>query len=109
MNKNIKNSLLVGGLLLLPLTVLAQNIGIKNPIEIDTIGDLVTSIVRAVRYLILPFIVLAIMYSGWLYIAAQGNSKGLTKANNALKWTLIGSLIVLSAELISAIITNTFN
>jgi Type IV secretion system pilin len=107
MKKNILSHIFIFSLIALPSLVLAQNIGIKNPIEADSIGGIVTSVVRAVRLVAIPFIVLAIMYSGWKYIVAQGKPDKIKDANKILVYTLIGTLIVLSAELISALIGNT--
>ena len=93
--------------LLLPGLLLAQGLGIKNPIEADSLTDLISAVVQAVRFVAIPFIVLAIMYSGWLFILAQGNAEKLTAARNTLKWVILGAFIILSAELISGVIAAT--
>jgi Type IV secretion system pilin len=105
---NIFLNLFIFTIIVSPTIVLAQNnIGIKNPIGIESIGDLVGAVIRVVRTVALPFVVLAIMYTGFLYIAARGRPEKITTANKAFWWTLVGTLIVLSSELISALLSNT--
>lgn len=104
----------VTAILLLPLVALAQNdggyIGIKNPATgINSISDVVTAVVRVVRMVAIPFVVLAIIYSGWLFIAAQGNPDKLKSARGVFLWTLVGTLVVLSAELIASVLAGLFN
>lgn len=104
----------VAALLLLPTIALAQSgggyIGIKNPAtSVNSISDIITAVVRVVRMVAIPFVVLAIIYSGWLFIAAQGNPDKLKSARGVFLWTLIGTLVVLSAELIASILAGVFN
>ena len=100
--------------ILLPLLAMAQDsggyIGIKNPATgINSISEIVTAVVRVVRMVAIPFVVLAIIYSGWLFIAAQGNPDKLKSARGVFFWTLIGTLVVLSAELIASVLAGLFN
>lgn len=104
----------VMAILFLPMIVLAQGsggyIGIKNPAtSVNSISDIVTAVVRVVRMVAIPFVVLAIIYSGWLFIAAQGNPDKLKSARGVFFWTLIGTLVVLSAELVASILAGLFN
>ncbi|MBI4086552.1 hypothetical protein HY416_01065 [Candidatus Kaiserbacteria bacterium] len=48
-----------------------------------------------------------IMYSGFLYVTAQGKPDQITKATKAFTWTIIGAVIVLGAQVLLTIITNT--
>jgi hypothetical protein len=52
---------------------------------------------------------LAIIYSGFLFVFARGNSEKLGKAKDALLYTLIGAAILLGswaiAEMIQATVT----
>ncbi len=107
MNKKVIIFSTLSAFTLLPAMSLAQGLGIKNPIEADSLTELISAVVKAVRYVAIPFIVLAIMYSGWLFILAQGRAEKLTAARNTLQWVLLGAFIVLSAELISTIIAAT--
>ena len=85
------------------------DIGLKNPIGVTSISELILIVVRVVRYILIPFVVIAIMYAGWQYIWAsyQGKGSNMSEANKTLKYILIGAFIILSAELIAEVISNT--
>jgi hypothetical protein len=105
----ILTNILAFTIVALPAVTLAQNIGIKNPAtSIDSISGIVEAVVRIVRTIAIPFIVIMIMYTGWLFIAAQGNPDKLKGARTAFLWTMVGTMIVLSAELIASLIKNAF-
>jgi hypothetical protein len=92
----------------LPLLVSAD-IGLQNPVKVNSISELILIVTRVVRYIAIPFVVIAIMYSGWMYIYAgyTKNSADLSKAHNTIKYTIIGAFILLSAELIALVMRNT--
>lgn len=104
--KKLKTHLAVSAVLFLPVLAFAQ-IGIKNPIEANDLSDVVAIIVRAVRMVAIPFIVLAFMWSGWKFIVAQGSPDKLSSAKKNLTYVFIGALVILSAELLAAIVANT--
>jgi len=76
---------------------------INNPIrsDIDTIPKFINAIVEAVLVIGIPIVVLAIIYTGFLFVKAQGNSEELTKAKKALLYTLIGAALLLGAFVIA--------
>jgi hypothetical protein len=97
---------------MIPVLVSAQGIGLQNPINVNSISDLILIVTRVIRYIAIPFVVIMIMYSGYLYIAADYKSlggSGIAEANKTLKTTLIGAFILLSSELIALVIRNTIN
>jgi hypothetical protein len=51
------------------------------------------------------------MYAGWLYLweGAKGNAKGLEISKNQLFYIIVGAFIILSAEMIALVISNTLN
>jgi len=51
--------------------------------------------------------VLAIIYSGYLFIAAQGKEEKLKTAKDTFLWVVIGSIILLGAEVLSRVIYDT--
>jgi hypothetical protein len=107
LRKTLTNTL-VFVIVTLPAVAMAQ-IGIKNPAtSIDSISGIVEAVVRIVRTIAIPFIVIMIMYTGWLFIAAQGNPDKLKGARTAFLWTMVGTMIVLSAELIASLLKNAF-
>ena len=53
--------------------------------------------------------VLAFIWVGFMYVTARGNSTKLEEANRALLYVAIGTAVLLGAELISLVISNTID
>lgn len=93
--------------------VLAEDTGgnpipkLQNPIKVETLPDFLKLILKAVVTISTPIIVLMIVYSGFLFIKAQGNSEELAKAKKAIMYTIIGAIIILGAAVLSEAIKGT--
>jgi uncharacterized membrane protein YhaH (DUF805 family) len=77
-----------------PRTTSAQFV---NPLGEITLQEFLLAVLNAVIYIVTPVIILMIVYTGFLFIAAQGNPQKLSDARRALIWTIIGALIVLGS------------
>lgn len=53
--------------------------------------------------------VLFIIYSGFLYVKAQGNPGEITKAHKALAWTLVGTAVLLGAWVLAQLVGGTID
>jgi hypothetical protein len=85
-------------------------IKLKNPTKFNSIIELVNALVKNVIIPIaVPFLALAIMYTGFLFVTAKGNSDKITKAKEALKYTLLGGAIILGAYVIATALQGTVN
>ena len=80
---------------------------ITNPIKANNINELLLAILQGAIQLGIPVIALAIIYSGFLFVEARGNSEKLGKAKSALLYTLIGAAILLGAWTIAQLISDT--
>lgn len=87
--------------------------GLCNPLAgngIDSIPALIQKVLEGALKIGIPVIALAIIYSGFLFVFARGNSEKLGKAKNSLLYTLIGAAILLGswaiAEMINVTITS---
>jgi hypothetical protein len=83
---------------------------IINPIpSITSIPDLIQKILEGLLKIGLPVVALAVVYCGFLFVFARGNTEKLTKAKDALLWTLVGAAVLLGswaiAQMISATVT----
>ncbi|MEI7765243.1 MAG: hypothetical protein WCI93_01510 [bacterium] len=118
--KNVKKIALFGSLLsivLLPVLTFAEVKGdapvdpkattIINPISATSLTDLIQSVLVGVIKIGLPIIALAIIYCGFLFVAARGNSEKIGKAKDALLYTLIGAAILLGSWAIALLIKDT--
>ena len=84
-----------------------QSPTLTNPLKSESILDLLTALLNVIVQVGIPLIALAIVYSGFLFVKAQGNESELSEAKKTLYWTVIGAAIVLGALVISQVIQTT--
>lgn len=82
---------------------------ITNPLDSDSILQLIQKLLDTVVQIGIPVIALAIVYAGFLFVKAQGNESKLTEAKQILLYTVIGAGIVLGATVISRVIQTTID
>lgn len=58
--------------------------------------------INAALVLAFPIAVIFIVFSGFKFVTAQGNPSEITKARQALVWTLLGLALVIGAKALSA-------
>jgi hypothetical protein len=81
---------------------------ICNPLGTSsTLPVFIKNILNGVLTIGIPIIALAIIYSGFLFVFARGNSEKLTHAKDTLLYTLIGAAILLGAYAIATMISST--
>jgi hypothetical protein len=82
---------------------------INNPLSnnINSIPAFIEAILNIVLTVGVPIVVLAIIYCGFLFVKAQGNSEELGKAKQAFIYTLIGAALLLGAFVIANAIKGT--
>lgn len=78
-----------------------------NPLKATSITELLMSVLRAVVRIVGVLLVLAFVFIGFQFVAAQGNTEALSKARQNLMWTAIGAAILLGAEGIALVIEAT--
>ncbi|MBI2086730.1 MAG: hypothetical protein HYT69_00965 [Candidatus Zambryskibacteria bacterium] len=88
-----------------------STICLENPFKVgNTLFQLLETVVNNI---ILPIggvlAVLAFIYSGFLYVTAQGNQIKLDKAHKALLYTAIGTAILLGSWVLAGVIRGTIN
>lgn len=85
--------------------------GLVNPLgEGTTLPSFLLSILGIVTDIIGPVVViLMLVYVGFLFVTAQGNSTKISAAREMLLWTVVGALILLGAKVIALGIQATVN
>jgi hypothetical protein len=78
-----------------------QGDGLINALQADSFEELVTDILDAVVQLGAIFLVLALVWTGFLFVQAQGSEDKIKQAREALFWSVAGGLILLGASAIS--------
>ncbi|MBP9715356.1 MAG: hypothetical protein KBD52_02610 [Candidatus Pacebacteria bacterium] len=82
---------------------------ICNPIKATSIAQLLVDILEFVMKIAIPIIALAIIYAGFLFVTARGNSEKLETAKRALLYSLIGAAILLGSLAIAQLVSDTVN
>jgi|SRR3989338_2597200 len=82
---------------------------ICNPLtsDIDTVQEFIHKLLEGVLKIGIPLVALAIIYCGFLFVAARGNPESIKKAKSALLYTLIGAAILLGSWAIAKLISET--
>ena len=103
---------------IVPVSVFAQVIdgpgqasgqGIRNPLNVNSIQDLIGAALTFVVNLLAIAGAIYIIWAGFMFVKAQGNPSEIEKAKKAFFNAIIGMAIILGAWGISMIIANTIN
>jgi hypothetical protein len=86
-----------------------QPVALENPLKVNSITDLLLALLNIVVVIAIPIIISFIIYSGFLYVTAQGNLTKIQEARNALTYSIIGGVLIIGAVAISEIIRNLVN
>lgn len=78
-----------------------------NPLQVSSITELLAKVLDIVVQVGLVFIVFFIIFAGFQFVTARGDTTKITKAREALVATLIGSAIVLGSYAIVTALNNT--
>ena len=93
----------------LPLLINAADFGdkIQNPIKSKTFAEFIDKILQVVINIGYVVVVFFIVYTGFLFVSARGNEEQLKTAKSAFLWTVIGSAIILGAQVLEKGIAKT--
>lgn len=86
-----------------------KGVALDNPLKVSSLEDLLIALLNIVVVIATPIIIFFIIYSGFLYVTAQGNAAKLETARNSLVYAIIGGVIVIGAVAIGQIIGNLVN
>jgi len=95
-----------------PLVSLAacdDDLGTKlcNPISYGSLTEFLLAILDVVVQFSLVLIVFFLVYAGFQFVVAQGNSEKLQKAKQMLVWIVIGAFVILGVFVIRTAICGT--
>jgi len=85
------------------------NITIENPLgpKLTSLPAFIEAILNIVLIIGVPIVTLAIIYAGFLFVQAQGNTEKITKAKMTLLYTIIGAALLLGAFVVANAIKGT--
>ena len=86
----------------------ADELIFANPLQYDTLEELLIALADGITIVLIPVVVLAIAYIGFkMVLAGREKTADYTKLKEAFAWSLIGLFLVLGARGILAVIRNT--
>lgn len=81
--------------------------GLENPLNFKNIQEFVEGVLRATVMIALPIITIFIVYAGFLFIKARGNSSDLSEAKKNFQYVILGTIMILSAWVLATLIGST--
>lgn len=118
--KQIKEVAWVGMtmVLLVPHYVIAQNRtpptssgpgpgSFPNPLRYHSIDAFIAALLKVIVAVGTPIAIVFLVFSGFLFVTAQGNEEKLRTAKKALTWTVVGLAVLLGAQLFAGMIEAT--
>ncbi len=90
----------------------SNSIPLENPLKNGGIKDIPTFVEKLLSIVMkvgVPLVAIAIIYTGYLFIAAQGNPEKLKTAKDAILYVFIGAVILLGAYVIAQTLQGTIN
>jgi len=70
---------------------------LKNPLKVGSIQELLSAILGVVIVIATPIVVFFIIYAGFFYVTARGNTQQVQQATTALTYAIIGGLLILGS------------
>ncbi|MDP3726545.1 MAG: pilin [bacterium] len=94
-----------------PLGGASQGPGTKlvNPVGFASLGALIAAILDIIVQIAVPIAALFLIYSGFLFVTAQGDETKLGTAKSIFLWTMVGIAVLLGAKILAEVIEGTIN
>ncbi|MBI2046366.1 MAG: hypothetical protein HYT28_03035 [Parcubacteria group bacterium] len=80
---------------------------LKNPIGAESFQELIQKMLGVMLDIGVPIATLFIIYSGFLFVKAQGNPEKLKEAKETFFWTIVGTAVLLGAWVLAQAIKGT--
>lgn len=80
---------------------------LTNPLSVGTLEEFLLKVLDVIVQIGWPLVVLAVIWTGFLFVKAQGKPAELDTAKQAFIWTIVGALIVLGAFAIATFVEGT--
>lgn len=89
------------------LSAQTSGVGITNPLKDQTLAGFIDTILAAVIEVGIVVVTGSIIYAGFKYVTARGNTSKIKQAHDGILYTIIGSGIVLGAYVVRQIVMDT--
>ncbi len=85
------------------------NIHLNNPLKVNTITDAISLFMSIIIRIALPLIIIFFIWAGLSFILARGNPTKIETAKRMFFYTVIGTMLILGAWVITNAIIGTVN
>ncbi len=75
--------------------------------EFNSLQEFVSGALKVMIMVAMPIISLFLVYSGFLFVFAQGNQEQLAKAKTNFIYVILGSILILGAWVFASLLGNT--
>lgn len=82
---------------------------LDNPTSIPTLYDFIKTVLTVVVKIGIPVATIFIIWSGFMFLTAQGDEAQLTKAKHSFVWACVGTAVLLGAWLLATAIKGTID
>jgi len=102
-------ALILSACIFVPMLAVAADGSLDSPLNpaFSSIPGFIAGALKALVLVALPILTLFIVYSGFLFISAQGNESKLKDAKQNFMYVIIGALLILGAWVIATLIAGT--
>lgn len=85
--------------------------GLDNPLSenYSSIPQFISGALKVMVMVALPIITLFMVYSGFLFVLAQGNQEQLSKAKTNFVYVVIGAILILGAWVFASLLGGTIS
>lgn len=91
----------------LPTLALAAIEPLENPTNVPSLYDFIKELLTIVVKVGIPVATVFIIWSGFLFLTAQGDEAQLKKAKTSFVWACVGTAVLLGAWLLATAIKST--
>ncbi len=80
---------------------------LNNPLKYDDVYKLITDLLKLLTQIAIIVCTFFIIYGGFTYVTAAGDTTKIQKAHATLLWSVVGTAVLLGASVLSDILGNT--
>ncbi len=82
---------------------------LKNPLQANSISDIIFSFMQIVTYLAVIFGVIMLMWVGLQMVLAQGKPEEIKRRSTELLWVVVGIGVIIGARILVSAVINTLS
>lgn len=80
-----------------------------SPLKFNSLVEFFNAVLDVIIIIAVPVIVFFIIWAGFMYVTAGGDTSKIQKATTAFTWVVVGGLLILGAKVLVEIIEGTID